>query len=223
MTSYEWPEPPRPVAFSIARPGVPLIGAAAFVTLILALVQWRWMALAALGATLFIACFFRDPERAVPAVEGAVVSPADGRVVAVRKLEGHPLYGGPCLQVSIFMSVFNVHVNRAPVAGRVEAVDYHPGRFVSAHLDKASADNERNAVTLEAEGGLRVVVVQIAGLVARRIICDAAVGHQLERGQRFGMICFGSRLDVYLPPDAAPACAAGDRVRAGTSIVGRLA
>ena len=223
MKSFDWPEPPRPVAFSIARPGFPLIGAAAFVTLILALVQWRWMAAAALGATLFTAYFFRDPERAVPAVQDAVVSPADGRVVAARVLEHHPLYGGSCVQISIFMSVFNVHVNRAPVAGRVTEVAYHPGKFVAANLDKASADNERNAVTIETEDGTRVVVVQIAGLVARRIICDVAVGHELRRGQRFGMICFGSRLDVYLPAGAQLACAVGDKVLAGTRIIGRLA
>ena len=222
MKSYVWPEPPRPVAFSIARPGYPLIGAAAFVTLIFALVQWRTMAVAALAVTIFIAYFFRDPERAVPAVEGAVISPADGRVVAARSLEHHPLYGGSCLQVSIFMSVFNVHVNRAPVAGQVTEVDYNPGKFLSANLDKASADNERNAVTIETENGTRVVVVQVAGLIARRIICSVAPENELQRGQRFGMICFGSRLDVYLPPGAHLACAVGDKVLAGTSIVGQL-
>jgi phosphatidylserine decarboxylase len=124
--------------------------------------------------------------------------------------------------VSIFMSVFNVHVNRAPVAGRVEAVVYRPGKFLNASLDKASADNERNAVTIESESGARIVVVQIAGLIARRIICHVAPEQGVTRGQRFGMICFGSRLEVYLPPDAQLACAVGDKVLAGTSIVGRL-
>ena len=223
MGSFVWPEPPRPVAFSIAPPGYPLIGAAAFVTLILALVQWRWMAVAALAVTLFIAFFFRDPDRAIPAVDGAVVSPADGRVVAAQSLADHPLYGGSCVQVSIFMSVFNVHVNRAPMAGRVKAVAYRPGKFLNASLDKASADNERNAVTIESESGARIVVVQIAGLIARRIICHVAPENQVTRGQRFGMICFGSRLEVYLPPGAQLACAVGDKVLAGTSIVGRLA
>ena len=119
------------------------------------------------------------------------------------------------------MSVFNVHVNRAPVAGRVEAVAYRPGKFLNASLDKASVDNERNAVTIDSENGARIMVVQIAGLIARRIICYVAPEHQVKRGQRFGMICFGSRLEVYMPPGAQLACAVGDKVLAGASIVGR--
>ena len=222
MEPFVWPEPPRPVAFSIARPGYPLIGAAAFVTLVLALVQWRLAALITLAATFFIAFFFRDPERAVPNVDGAVVSPADGKVVVARRLDDSPRYGGPCVQVSIFMSVFNVHVNRVPLDGRVTRVSYHPGKFVAANLDKASVDNERNAVTIETDSGATVVVVQIAGLIARRIICGIASENRVRRGQRYGMICFGSRLDVYLPPDARLNCAPGDKVRAGTSIVGYL-
>ncbi len=222
MKSFVWPEPPRQVAFPIARPGYPLIGAAAFVTLILALIGWAAAAVTALVVTLAIACFFRDPDRVVPPDQGAVLSPADGKVVVARAVEESPVYGGPCVQVSVFMSVLNVHVNRAPVKGRVTRVDYFPGKFVAANLDKASTDNERNLVTLETDDGQRIVVVQIAGLIARRIICGLTVGHAVDRGQRYGMICFGSRLDVFLPPGAKLNCRLGDRVKAGTSILGYL-
>lgn len=224
MTRYVWPEPPRPVAFPVAPPGYLLLGAAAFVTLILALVGWGVPALLALAATVGIALFFRDPDRPVPEVDGAVVSPADGRVVAARERADHPYGEGPCVQVSIFMSVFNVHVNRMPADGTVAEVRYHPGKFVAANLDKASSDNERNAVMLDLEEGRgRLVVVQVAGLIARRIICGVARGHRAARGQRYGMICFGSRLDVYLPPGTRLQCRPGDRVRAGTSILAMLA
>jgi phosphatidylserine decarboxylase len=222
MEPFVWPEPPRQVAFPIARPGYAILAAMAFATLVLALIGWAWAAIFALVATLAVACFFRDPDRVVPLAEGAVVSPADGKVVVARALEHSPVYGGPCVQVSVFMSVLNVHVNRAPLDGRVSRVEYYPGKFVAANLDKASTDNERNLVTLETDDGTRIVVVQIAGLIARRIICALAVGHQVRRGQRYGMICFGSRLDVFLPPEARLQCRLGDRVQAGTSILGYL-
>ncbi|MBW1647293.1 MAG: phosphatidylserine decarboxylase family protein [Deltaproteobacteria bacterium] len=222
MEPFVWPEPPRQVAFPIARPGYGLIAAAAFVALVLALIGWAWPAVVALVATLAIAGFFRDPDRVVPQAAGAVVSPADGKVVAAGPEAHSPVYGGPCVRVSVFMSVFNVHVNRAPIAGRVTRVDYHPGKFIAANLDKSSDVNERNAVTLESADGERIVVVQIAGLIARRIICGLSVGHEVNRGQRYGMICFGSRLDVFLPPEARLECKVGDRVQAGTHILGYL-
>lgn len=222
MEPFVWPEPPRQVAFPIARPGYGFIGAAAFVALVLALIGWAWPAVAALVVTLAIAGFFRDPDRVVPQAAKAVVSPADGKVVAAGPEEHNPVYGGPCVRVSVFMSVFNVHVNRAPIAGRVVRVDYHPGKFIAANLDKSAAVNERNAVTLESGDGERIVVVQIAGLIARRIICGLSVGHEVARGQRYGMICFGSRLDVFLPPGARLDCRVGDKVQAGTRILAYL-
>lgn len=222
MESFVWPEPPRQVALPIARPGYGFIGAAAFVALVLALIGWEWPAVVALAATLAIAGFFRDPDRVVPRVAHAVVSPADGKLVAAGPVEDSPVYGGPCVRVSVFMSVFNVHVNRAPIAGRVTRVDYHPGKFIAANLDKSSEVNERNAVTLESADGERVVVVQIAGLIARRIICGLTAGHEVGQGQRYGMICFGSRLDVFMPPGARLNCQVGDKVQAGTHILGYL-
>jgi phosphatidylserine decarboxylase len=210
------------VAFPIARPGYGIVGAGAFVTLVLALIGWGGPTLVALVATLAIAGFFRDPDRVTPREAQAVISPADGKVVAAGPVDQSAVYGGPCVRVSVFMSVFNVHVNRAPIAGRVTRVDYHPGKFISANLDKSSDVNERNAVTLESAAGERIVVVQIAGLIARRIICGLTVGHEVGRGQRYGMICFGSRLDVFMPPGSRLNCQVGDRVQAGTSILGYL-
>jgi phosphatidylserine decarboxylase len=222
MEPFVWPEPPRQVAFPIARPGYGVIGAAAFTTLVLALIGWGGAAVSALVVTLAIACFFRDPDRVTPRLANALVSPADGKVVVARLLEDSPIYGGSCVQVSVFMSVFNVHVNRAPIGGEVMRMAYHPGKFVAANLDKSSDLNERNLVTLESGGGQKIVVVQIAGLIARRIVCGLAVGDRVQKGQRYGMICFGSRLDVFMPPDAQLNCRLGDKVKAGTSILGYL-
>ncbi len=219
---FTWPQPPRPVAFPIAAPGYPLIIAGAFITLILAILQLHFFTLMALAATIFVCAFFRDPERATPDVPGAVVSPADGRVILAALVEDNPHMPGPAFKISIFMNVFNVHVNRAPYDGRVTRVAYQPGRFLSANRDKASLENEHNAVTIQTPGGQSVCFVQIAGLVARRIICGVAGGERLSRGQRFGMICFGSRLDVYLPPDARCAVTPGQRVSAGASIIAHL-
>ena len=188
----------------------------------LALLQLRAPALLGLAVTFFIAYFFRDPDRVVPVSDGAIISPADGRVVIAGKVDQTLFYDGPCQKVSIFRSVFNVHVNRIPHEGQVDKIVYHPGKFVNASLDKASEDNERNAVFVITDKGQRYCVVQIAGLIARRIICHIQAGESVVRGRRFGLICFGSRLDVYLPVDVALNVAVGDRVKAGTSIVGYL-
>jgi phosphatidylserine decarboxylase len=222
MDKFSLPESPGRFAFPVASAGYPLIFAAAFATGVLALLQLRALALLGLAATFFIAYFFRDPDRAVPVSDGAVISPADGRVVIAGKVDNTLFYDGSCQKVSIFMSVFNVHVNRIPHEGQVEKIEYHPGKFVNASRDKASEDNERNAVFVITEKGRRYCVVQIAGLIARRIICHIQAGDTVHRGRRFGMICFGSRLDVYLPADATINVAVGDRVKAGTSIVGYL-
>lgn len=222
MSRYVWADPPSQTAFPIARPGLPLIGAAGFITAVFALLGLQWPALLWLVATLCICAFFRDPDRVIPSDEGAVVSPADGKVVTCEKIAGSDYYDGECLKISIFMTVFNVHVNRMVYDGTITDVHYHPGKFFSANLDKASRENEHNALTLEGPGGHRMVVVQIAGLIARRIVCGVQTGTTLVRGERFGMICFGSRLDVYLPLEARPDVNVGDKVKAGTSILGYL-
>ena len=220
MDKFSLPESPSRFAFPIATAGYPRFFAAAFATGVLALLQLRALALLGLAVTFFIAYFFRDPDRVVPVSDGALVSPADGRVVIAGKVDHTPFYDGPCQKVSIFMSVFNVHVNRIPHDGLVEKIAYHPGKFVNASFDKASEDNERNAVYMITDQGHRFCVVQIAGLIARRIICHIQAGETVQRGRRFGLICFGSRLDVYLPIEATLNVTVGDRVKAGTSIVG---
>ena len=222
MQDFSWSDSPSQAAFPIAKPGYPLIFAAAFVTTIFALLELTFLSLLGLAATLFICCFFRDPDRLIPTEQDAVVSPADGKVILTEAVDGCPFFEGPCMKISVFMTVFNVHVNRAPHEGIVRGVIYYPGKFFSANLDKASAENEHNALLIETDKGAKICVVQIAGLVARRIICKVQDGDRLGRGQRFGMICFGSRLDVYLPADAKLDVAVGDKVSAGTSILGYL-
>lgn len=219
MDNFSLPESPSRFAFPVASAGYPLIFASAFATSVLALLQLRVPALLGLAVTFFIAFFFRDPDRVVPVSDGAVISPADGKVIIAGNVDQTLFYDGPCQKVSIFMSVFNVHVNRIPHEGKVEKIDYHPGKFVNASLDKASEGNERNAIFMITDQGQRFCMVQIAGLIARRIICHIQAGETVYRGRRFGMICFGSRLDIYLPIEARLNVAVGDRVKAGTSIV----
>jgi len=169
----------------------------------------------------FCLFFFRDPERIPPADERLVVSPADGRVLEVCGEREDRFLHAPATRISIFMSPLNVHVNRAPVSGTIEVVRHTPGKFRAAFADKASLDNERNALLL-ASGGRRLLVVQIAGALARRIVCHVGEGDRVRRGERFGLIMFGSRVDLFLPPEIRPAVRKGDRVQAGTSIVGEL-
>ncbi len=220
MDKFFLPESSSHFAFPIAIAGYPFLFASAFATGVFALLQFRALALLGLVITFFIAFFFRDPDRVVSITDGAIVSPADGKIVFSGKVDHTPFYDGPCQKVSIFMSVFNVHVNRIPHEGRVENIAYHPGIFLNASLDKASESNERNAVLVITDSGRRYCFVQIAGLIARRIICHIQAGEDVRRGCRFGMICFGSRLDVYLPIDTALNVVVGDRVKAGTSIIG---
>jgi phosphatidylserine decarboxylase len=170
----------------------------------------------------FILQFFRDPGREVPQGEGLVLSPADGRIVVVGKARDDYLKRD-ALKISVFMNVFNVHSNRAAVAGKVEGVWYFPGKFVNADLDKASTENERNAVHLRTAGGTDVTLVQVAGLIARRILCYSKQGDVLAAGDRYGFIRFGSRVDVYLPLDAVPSVAIGDKVSATTTVLAQLA
>jgi len=206
----------------IALEGWPFILAPALLAEILALAGVLWAALLAFGLACFVTYFFRDPERVIPEGGSLVVSPADGRIVFLGQVEAAALSGRPALKVSVFMSLLDVHVNRSPVSGRVEGIKYIPGAFFNASLDKASARNERLALALTTDGGHQVETVQVAGLVARRIVCWTERGDRLEAGQRFGLIRFGSRLDVYLPVESRLEVKPGQRVKAGQSLLGRL-
>jgi phosphatidylserine decarboxylase len=212
------PAYPHPV---IAREGWPFLGIAVAVALLVAALAGGWWSLPLWLAALFVLQFFRDPPRDVPDDPRAVVSPADGRIVAVEKARD-PWLERDALKISVFMNVFNVHSNRAPVDGTVKQVWYHAGRFLNAALDKASLENERNALWLRTRSGVDVTCVQVAGLIARRILCYVSAGAELTRGERFGFIRFGSRVDVYLPLDARPVAAIGDKVYAAESVLARL-
>ena len=204
--------------------GYPFIGGFALASLIL---FWLWSPLGWLGtvATLWCAYFFRDPPRVTPVRDGIVVAPADGRVsqianaVPPRELE---LGGGPLPRISIFMSVFDCHVNRSPVAGRIERMIYRAGEFLSADLDKASEDNERNAFVIATGSGARIAVIQIAGLIARRIVPFVREGEAVAAGSRIGMIRFGSRVDLFLPEGVRPLAAEGQTAIAGETIIADL-
>ena len=209
---------PHPI---IAREGWPFLGIAFAFSLAVHLFLGFLWALPFWAATLFVLQFFRDPERQVPEDAQAVLSPADGRIVAVEKVRD-PYLERDALKISVFMNVFNVHSNRSPVDCTVKQRWYHAGSFLNAALDKASLENERNALWLQTRGGQDVTCVQIAGLVARRILCYVDQGAGLERGQRYGFIRFGSRVDVYLLPDAEAKAALGDKVYATESILARL-
>ena len=212
------PAYPHPV---IAREGWPFLGIAVAVALLVAFFAGWWWSLPLWLATLFILQFFRDPGREIPDDPLAVVSPADGRIVAVEKARD-PWLERDALKISVFMNVFNVHSNRSPVDGTVKQRWYHAGSFLNAALDKASLENERNALHLRTQDGRDVTCVQVAGLIARRILCYVEAGAELARGQRFGFIRFGSRVDLYLPPDAEVKAALGDKVYATQSILARL-
>jgi len=222
MSDFSRSDLPSHSAFPVASAGYPFIFAAVFTTAVFALLELTALSLISLTATFFICYFFRDPDRVVPNPAGAVVSPADGKVILAGPTENRRFFDGPCMKISIFMSIFNVHVNRIPHEGRVKTIRYFPGKFFSANLNKASSHNEQNAVFVETGDGKSICTVQIAGLVARRIICQIQEGDDVARGQRFGLICFGSRLDIYLPPDTKLHVTAGDRVKAGVSILGDL-
>jgi phosphatidylserine decarboxylase len=207
----------RQASAGVAPEGYPFILLSAFSALVFAVMGCWVMATVFLLATWFAGHFFRDPERVTPTGPGLAVSPADGKVIRIQPMPD-PFSGQlrPC--ASIFMNVFNVHVNRSPVAGTVKAIAYYPGAFINAARDKASSGNERCACALEsAEGDF--TMVQIAGLIARRIVCRAEEGDELARGQRFGLIRFGSRVDLYIPEDYDWQVRVGDKVVAGESVL----
>ena len=204
----------------IAREGWPFLAPAVVVAALVAGYSLVW-SIPFWIIALFVLQFFRDPPREVPGDAGTVVSPADGRIVAVEKAHD-PYLDRESIKISVFMNVFNVHSNRAPVDGEVREIWYSAGSFVNAALDKASTENERNALWIRAGTGADVTCVQVAGLIARRILCYAKAGDKLERGQRYGFIRFGSRVDVYLPPDARIKAALGDKVYAASTILASL-
>jgi phosphatidylserine decarboxylase len=202
------------------------VGAGAL-TLFAFLLGWDLLAWLLVGLTVWIAAFFRDPVRTTPKGENLIVAPADGLITMIANVPPPPELKGPegladgeYARVSIFMSVFDVHINRAPISGRVKRIAYVPGKFINADLDKASEDNERQHLLIEGANGLRIGFTQIAGLVARRILTFVREGDPVEAGQRVGLIRFGSRVDVYLPAGAAPRVLLGQRAIAGETILG---
>ena len=206
----------------VASEGYPFIALFAFITLVFALLGWGFLTLLLLGLTLFTVYFFRNPERCIPQEPGAVVSPADGKVIFVGEVPEERYFQDRVVKVSIFMSVFNVHVNRVPIGGKVVDMFYNKGEFFNASLDKASLQNEQAGMLLETDGGQRLLVVQIAGLIARRIVTYTVIGDLLERGQRYGLIRFGSRVDVYFPPGTKVLATVGDHTVAGETILAYL-
>jgi phosphatidylserine decarboxylase len=213
------PDYPHPI---IAREGWAFLASAILVAIALSWARLWLLASVSWLAAVFIAQFFRDPPRVVPAQVDAVLSPADGKVVLVEHARD-PYLDRDALKISVFMNVFNVHSNRSPVAGEVKNKWYHAGAFFNAALNKASLENERCALHIATPDRVDVTCVQIAGLIARRILCYVGPGDRLARGQRYGFIRFGSRVDLYLPTDATPRVAVGDAVHATTTIVAALA
>lgn len=213
---------PMPRQLVIAREGFPFIGIALICMFVL------WMSGFGVGAgiaffvAVFIAYFFRNPERKISEDPSAVVSPADGRIIKIESGVNAPHTETRSIRVSIFMSVLNVHINRFPVSARVKKIVYNAGKFFVASLDKASEQNERNAIVMEDDKGREFVMVQIAGLIARRIVCYVREGDYIPRGSRFGLIRFGSRVDLYLPENSQVIAKIGDRVFGGESILAKL-
>ncbi len=205
-----------------AREGLPYVIGAAFVTLIVALLGDSRLAWLLLGCTLFVGHFFRDPQRVVCAGEGEVVAPADGKVVAIERVTESNFLQKPCLRISIFLSVFDVHVNRIPYTGLVQGLQYQKGNFLAANRSKSSQENEQARLWLRTDSGEDLVVVQIAGFIARRIVCWPNIGDRVFRGERFGMIRFGSRTDLYVPEASEVLVGKGDRVRGGETLLCRL-
>ena len=209
---------PHPV---IAVEGIPYI----IVLLVLAVAVgtfFGWWSAPLWLALVFVMQFFRDPTRVIPEGERLVLCPADGRVIVVGEVPDPYRGGAKSLKLSIFMNVFNVHSQRSPVDGVVKEVAYSKGLFVNAAFDKASSDNERNALVIRLDNGVEISCVQVAGLIARRILCYVKAGDHLHRGQRYGFIRFGSRVDVYLPPGSTPKVAIGDKVKASSTVLAEL-
>ncbi len=211
-------EPRIPVALE----GYPFIGFAAFVTLLLTIAHFHFFALLSLMVTAFVLYFFRDPSRIFSDEKDVLLSPADGKVIVIDKIFDDRFVKEHVYKVSIFMNVFNVHVNRVPFSGEVTGIHYAPGRFYSADSERGALENESCGIILRAESGSRLAVVQVAGLIARRIVCWARMGDRLVRGERYGLIRFGSRVDLYLPLQVQLEVKVGQKVRAGETVLGYL-
>jgi len=211
----KWPHP------IIAVEGTPYL-IVLLVASVLATTFFGWWSLPLWIVFFFVLQFFRDPPRVIPEGEGLVLCPADGRVIIVADAPDPYRNGAPSVKISVFMNVFNVHSQRSPVDGVIHRIDYQAGLFVNAALDKASTDNERNAMVMQLADGTEISCVQVAGLIARRILCYVKPGERLARGQRYGFIRFGSRVDVYLPPGSRPRVAIGDKVSASSTILAEL-
>jgi phosphatidylserine decarboxylase len=211
MKQNQWP---------LAKEGLPFLIPGVLLTVFLGIIGWRvWMSLGILFS-LFIGYFFRNPRREIPDLPNVILAPADGRVIHVGECGEDRFLKRKTLKVSIFMSLFNVHLNRAPVSGKVLERSYFPGRFLVASAEKSPLLNEQNAVILETEDRLKILLIQIAGFVARRIVCYAKAGDRLGKGEIFGLIRFGSRVDLYLPPEVTPIVRVGQHVKGGESIIG---
>lgn len=206
----------------IAAEGVPFVIISGVITILLFLPGWLIPGILSSLLFIFIVWFFRNPERNIPTGKNLIISPADGKIIVINKGEVDRVLKKRMVKISIFMNVFNVHVNRIPCKGKIVDILYNPGKFVSANLDKASLENEQNAVVLETEKGEKVLFIQIAGLIARRIVCRLKKGQVVERGERFGLIRFGSRVDVYLPETADIKVSIGQKVKGGESILAAL-
>ena len=206
----------------IACEGFPFIIISLVLTILAAFFGILWLTVILALITVFIICFFRNPERHFQDENKLVICPADGKVIKIEEVEVQGTISGRFKKISIFMNVFNVHVNRAPYGGKIEKICYHQGKFLSANLDKASAENERNEVMIRTDDGRVIWTVQIAGLIARRIVCWTTEGASISKGERFGLIRFGSRVEVFLPSDSRIVAKLGTRVRAGQTPLGYL-
>lgn len=204
----------------IAKEGFLFLIPSALLTLFLVLMGWKILTLLGILLTLFIAFFFRNPKRKIPFLQNIILSPADGRIIHLGECDEDRFLKERVLKVSIFMSVLDVHINRAPVSGKVLEKSYYPGQFFVANAEKSSLLNEQNAFILETEDRLKILLIQIAGFVARRIVCYAKAGDTLRMGEIFGMIRFGSRIDLYLPKEVRPNIRVGQHVKGGESIIG---
>jgi phosphatidylserine decarboxylase len=206
----------------IAREGYRFILPSALLALLALIAGWKWVALGLSLLTLAFTGFFRDPDRIPPEGEGLILSPADGKVVSIKKIESSGISEGGETRISVFLSPLDVHINRSPVRGLVEEVKYQKGRFFAAFREEASNDNERNELRIVDPQGQRLRVAQIAGVLARRIVCYVKPGDRLERGQKLGMIMFGSRVDLFVPKGSRVDVVQGQKVKAGLSVIGRL-
>lgn len=212
----------RAVGIPIVREGIPFVGSAGGLALLTGWLGWPLLAGLFGGLTLLTAWFFRNPSRIIPHRPGAVVAPGDGRVIAIDEEFEPRFLKEKGIRLSIFLNVFDVHVNRIPCEGTVEDIDYQPGQFLVASHPDATVRNEQNALMLRTASGAKVLCVQVAGLIARRIVCWVSPGDRVQRGERFGLIRFGSRMDTFLPLGTVLRVAVGDRVKGGETIVGEL-